>query len=140
MAAREYGSQLITYNSAEEQAVAADLMAALIPSAIVRGFTPDQAGRDAANQVAQRITQLRRSHEELLIRALRQRGALREDANTPPGVTPQTVGTPLGGQLTNTATAAAKQATRTKVQNWAQEINKERGWNTQQQAPAAASG
>lgn len=134
MAAREYTAGQITFGSVDEQAVAADLAAAMIPGMLARGFTPDQAGRDVAGQVAQRITTLRRTYEEQMIRSLRSRGALREDGAQPAGFVPASVGIPVGGQPVSQTDATRVRAKAGQMSAWAAEENTQRGWET---TPAA---
>jgi hypothetical protein len=133
MAAREYLTGSITFGNVDEQGVAADLAASLIPGMLGRGYTPDQAGREVATQIAGRITQLRRSYEEAFVRALRARGGLREDGQQTAGFTPSQ-GIPVGGLPVSQTDATRLQAKAKQMGAWAAEQNTQQGWTTE---PAA---
>ena len=138
IAAREYLNGQMALGSVDEQAIAADLAAAMLPNLLMRGYTPDQAGREVAGQVAQRIKGLRGTYEQQMIHALRSRGALKEDQQTPAGLAPNAVGIPAGGQPASVAAAANMQQKSAWMADLAKQENKARGWN--QTAPAAAGG
>lgn len=129
MAATAYLGDQIQFGSPDERAMAVDLVGALIPNQLVLGFTPNQAGLTVAQQVAARVTSLRRSYEDQAVRGMRARGLLVENPQQPAQVA-GSVGVPLGGTSVSTADQARRQATHTKLQAWAQEENQQRGWDT----------
>lgn len=130
MAATAYLGDQIQFGSADERAMAVDLTASLIPAQLALGFTPNQAGLAVAQQVAQRVTALRRSYEDQAVRALRGRGLLVETPQVPAQMA-GSVGVPVGGtpaSATNQHQAAAKQKHMLAI---AAEENTQRGWGSQ---------
>jgi hypothetical protein len=138
MAAREYVTDQITFISEAERAVAADIMATLIPAQLAGGASPDQAGRTAAAAAATRVKDLRRSYEEQVVRGLRARGALKEDQQGPPGITPA-AGLPLGTPPVTATPGAVKRETVARMTGWAQEANQSQGWAPATPAAPAAT-
>lgn len=150
MAVREYLNDRIQLGSEAERALAADLATSLIDTQLQRGLWPDQAGREVAGIIAERITQLRRTYETQLVTALRSRGLLVE---SPQGQLPATgagpqqqlpapvmpalpMGVPVGGTPAGSAGVARTNAKATQMAQWAQQENAAKGWNANA-APAA---
>lgn len=135
MAAREYLGDRITFGSEAERAMAVDLTSALIPTQLLMGATPNQAGLAVAQAVADRVTSLRQTYSDQAVRALRARGLLNEPPQSP-AVVAGSVGFPQGGTPVGTGSAQQTAAKAKQLQSWAAEENAQRGWNT---APATAT-
>ena len=129
MAATAYLGDQIQFGSPDERAMAVDLASAQIHNQLLLGMTPNQAGLAAAQAVAARVTNLRRSYEDQAVRALRQRGLLNETPQAPAGMA-GSVGFPQGGTPVTTANQQQTVAKHNKLQQWAQEENAARGWPT----------
>lgn len=101
LAAREYIGDHLRFVSAEERALASDLVhAAVLEAAHGDGIgDEDRVGRDVAKRVAESIKGLRTQYEALTLAGLRKRGVLVDDK---PGQTP--------GQTTGTANADSEWA------------------------------
>lgn len=130
MAAREYLGDRITFGSEAERAMAVDLTAALIPTQLLMGMTPNQAAQNVAQTVADRVGSLRRTYEDQAVRALRSRGLL-VDTPQGPAAMAGSVGLPQGGMPVGTAQQQQQAAKAAKLATWAQEENAQRGWKTQ---------